>query len=240
MSFDTWLHLKLEPHGWAVEAVLRLVMAAVAGGLVGMERQVRGREAGLRTYLLVCTGAAMAMIVSVSFAFGNWTARPGYNITVDPARIAYSVMAGIGFLGAGTIRHEKGLTVGLTTAAGLWCVTAVGLGIGFGLYTVGAAATALLLAALWLLSFVDDVLPRTFFRLITVRRPWVPESVNETLQRFKDAGVKIIDSRFHRSQDLQRVDIAVRIAFRSFPLFERLERDLAADPTLDLISVEPA
>ena len=132
------------------------------------------------------------------------------------------------------------MTVGLTTAAGLWCVTAIGLGIGFGLYTVGIAATVLVLMALWLLSFVDNVLPRTRYCVITVRRPWAPGCVNEALQRLKDAGVEIVDSRFHRSQDLQRVDITVRIAFRSFPLLDRLERDLAADRTLELISVEPA
>ncbi|MGH7176673.1 MAG: MgtC/SapB family protein, partial [Tepidisphaeraceae bacterium] len=106
------------------EALLRLVLAAVFGGLIGMERELRGRQAGFRTYLLVCLGSTLAMIVSIEFAVHPWHAQSlnqGVNINVDPARVAYGVMTGIGFIGAGTFVQSKGSVRGLTTAAGLWC-----------------------------------------------------------------------------------------------------------------------
>src|SRR4051794_25264282 len=93
---------------WPGEEVLRLLVAAVAGGLVGLEREVRGRQAGFRTNLLVAVGSALVMIVSISFATRNWQHDQGFNINVDPARIAYSIMTGIGFLGAGTIVKSNG------------------------------------------------------------------------------------------------------------------------------------
>src|SRR5438874_10838286 len=91
-----------------VEAFVRLILAGVMGGLVGIERELRGRQAGFRTYLLVCVGSALVMIVSAQMAIHPWQAQTkneGVNINVDPARIAYGVMTGIGFLGAGVIVH---------------------------------------------------------------------------------------------------------------------------------------
>src|SRR3954467_3533462 len=106
--------------GSATESILRLLLALVAGGLIGLEREVRGRQAGFRTYILVCMGSALVMIVSTAVAVFPWPShgRPGVNINVDPARIAYGVMTGIGFLGAGVIVHQKNAVRGLTTAAG--------------------------------------------------------------------------------------------------------------------------
>src|SRR5438128_1990506 len=122
-------------YGWPVYMLMRLLMAMVAGGLVGLERELRGRQAGFRTNLLVCLGSALVMIVSNSIAVADWAARDVHvNVNVDPARIAYGVMTGIGFLGAGTIIKSGGSVRGLTTAAGLWCVAAIGLAAGFGMY----------------------------------------------------------------------------------------------------------
>src|SRR5690242_21632505 len=91
--------------GWPLESFLRLIVAAIAGGLVGLERELRGRQAGFRTNMLVCIGSALVMIVSAQVAVYDWPShnKPGVNINVDPARIAYGVMGGIGFLGAGVI-----------------------------------------------------------------------------------------------------------------------------------------
>src|SRR4051812_20648734 len=92
--------------GWPTEAVLRLLLAAVIGGLVGIEREIHGREAGFRTNMLVALGSALTMLVSIEFARHHWqpqTSNQGVNINLDPARIAYGVMTGIGFHGAGAI-----------------------------------------------------------------------------------------------------------------------------------------
>src|SRR3954470_5425674 len=131
-QWDSQIHNWVVQFGVPAEDFLRLVLAGAMGGVVGIEREVRGREAGFRTYLLVCVGSALVMLVSVQMAIHPWQAQSkneGININVDPARIAYGVMTGIGFLGAGVIVHQKGAVRGLTTAAGLWCMAAVGLSV---------------------------------------------------------------------------------------------------------------
>ena len=115
--------------------ILRLVLAAVLGGLVGLEREVNGREAGVRTYLLVSLGSALIMILSQYLAFG--LTGNGGAVRVDPGRIAAQAVTGIGFLGAGVIIRYGNSIRGLTTAACMWVTCAVGLSIGAGYYLYG-------------------------------------------------------------------------------------------------------
>jgi len=121
-----------------VDMVLRLLMAALAGGIIGYERESADKPAGLRTNLLVCVGAALITIVSVH----------GFGITSDPSRVAAGVVVGIGFLGAGTIIRYRGAVLGLTTAATVWSVAAIGLALGAGLYLVGGVTALVVLLAL--------------------------------------------------------------------------------------------
>lgn len=123
--------------------ILRLILAAILGGLIGYERNFRSKEAGLRTHMLVSLSSALIMLVS---QYGFYEVIQDY-IRVDPSRIAAQVVSGIGFLGAGVIFKEKGSIKGLSTAAGLWGVAAIGLSVGAGLYTLGIAATILILIA---------------------------------------------------------------------------------------------
>src|SRR3954470_13200608 len=117
-QWDIAIHQRIvSSFGAPLEDLARLIMAAIAGGLVGIEREVRGRQAGFRTNLLVCVGSALVMIASQRIAYHDWPKQPGVNIQVDPARIAYSIMTGIGFLGAGTIIKDGNNIRGLTTAA---------------------------------------------------------------------------------------------------------------------------
>ena len=128
------------------ELLLRLALAGVLGGLIGLERELREREAGLRTHLLVSLGSALFTIVGAY----------GFNATIrtDPTRIAAQIVTGIGFLGAGAIIRQ-GLSVrGLTTAATLWVVAAVGLATGAGYYSGAVIATALVLVALYPLRII--------------------------------------------------------------------------------------
>ncbi|MDN3513575.1 MAG: MgtC/SapB family protein [Candidatus Brocadia sp.] len=121
------------------EIVIRLVAAAFLGGLVGFERERLNLAAGLRTYMLVCLGSALVIIVS-AFGFNDILGTP--SVVLDPSRIAAQVISGIGFLGAGTILFLwQEIIRGLTTAAGLWAVAAIGLAIGSGLYIPGSAAS---------------------------------------------------------------------------------------------------
>jgi len=123
--------------GFNVYSVLfRIVLAALAGGLIGRDRAKHGRAAGIRTHILVCVGAAMTALTGIysMYTFG----------TGDPLRIAAQVMSGIGFLGAGMILvRNRTIVTGLTTAAGLWATASIGIALGCGFY-IGAAAAALL------------------------------------------------------------------------------------------------
>lgn len=128
------------------EIILRLFLAAVLGGAVGIDRQRYEWAAGLRTHMLVCLGSALITIVS---AYGFTGVQMEGHISLDPSRVAAQVVSGIGFLGAGTIlflKHE--VVKGLTTAAGLWTVAGIGLAIGGGLYFAAGAATVLVLIIL--------------------------------------------------------------------------------------------
>ncbi|KQQ29237.1 methyltransferase [Methylobacterium sp. Leaf123] len=127
------------------EMVARLVLAGALGSVVGFERERLLWAAGLRTHMLVCVGACLFMIVS---AFGFSDVLGQKNVTLDPSRIAAQVVSGIGFLGAGTILLRGEVVKGLTTAASLWAVAAIGLAVGGGLYVAGIAATILVVGIL--------------------------------------------------------------------------------------------
>lgn len=129
-----------------VDTAIRLLLSILLGGLVGYERQASNKAAGLRTHVLVCMGSCMIMILSVNVYY---TVEGQTN--ADPARLAAQVISGIGFLGAGTIMKEGPLVTGLTTAASIWVVSAIGLAVGFGYYSGAILATILAFVTLSLL-----------------------------------------------------------------------------------------
>ncbi len=124
-----------------LEMSLRLLLAAALGAIIGYQRERAGKPAGLRTYILICAGAALFTIVSIY----------GFSAAGDPARVAAGIVAGIGFLGAGAIiRSGHGIVAGLTTAATIWAVAGIGLAAGTGLYLVATVATVIVLIILFL------------------------------------------------------------------------------------------
>jgi len=147
--------------GW--DALLRLAIACGLGAAIGFEREIRDREAGIRTHLLVSLGSALFTIVS-AYGFHAFLASGDNIVRTDPTRIAAQIVTGIGFLGAGAIIRE-GLSIrGLTTAATLWVVAAIGMACGAGYYWPAAAATLLTIFALWPLRILA-------YRLIEQIRP---------------------------------------------------------------------
>jgi putative Mg2+ transporter-C (MgtC) family protein len=133
--------------GWD-DNLARLSLAAVLGGAIGFERELRDREAGLRTHLLVCLGSALFTIVS-AYGFREFLTSGDQVIRADPTRIAAQIVTGIGFLGAGAIIRQ-GLSVrGLTTAATLWVSAAIGIAAGAGYYSGAVLGTVVTLIALW-------------------------------------------------------------------------------------------
>lgn len=239
-SFDNWIHGWLMLGGWATEAVFRLILAGILGGLVGFERELRGREAGFRTNILVGLGCALLMIVSIRFASVPWLVEGQYNINIDPARIAYGVMTGIGFLGAGAIiKHFNGVR-GLTTAAGLWCVAAIGLSCGLGLYIVSIMAAGLVLGALALLNTVEKRLPRRRHRRLILRMPWNSTYRTELVKKLESAGIAIIDQAYHRHENLADMDVTIDIGYTDPAKFDALEAELREGEQVKLMVSERA
>ncbi|MCU1301899.1 MAG: MgtC/SapB transporter [Candidatus Sulfotelmatobacter sp.] len=132
--------------GFVTSSLARLLLAAILGGAIGLERQLKHRPAGLRTNMFICFGAAMFTILSSGLA----------GTPSDSARIAAQIIPGIGFIGAGCILHNRGLTSGLTTASTLFVVASVGMAAGGGLYVTAFFATAVALLALFLLGRVEN------------------------------------------------------------------------------------
>jgi putative Mg2+ transporter-C (MgtC) family protein len=133
----------MTPQDWNL--ILRLLIAAILGSVIGADRERLAWAPGLRTHMLVCVGACLFMIVS---AFGFSDILQTRNVILDPSRVAAQVVSGIGFLGAGTILLRGEVVRGLTTAASLWSVAAVGLAVGGGLYVEAVAATLVILIIL--------------------------------------------------------------------------------------------
>lgn len=134
-----------------LEFIFRLFLAGVLGALIGLDREYRAKEAGYRTHFLVSLGSALLMIVS-QYGFMEIITHEGVNL--DPSRIASQVVTGIGFIGAGTIIFQKQIVRGLTTAAGIWVTSGIGMAIGAGMYWLGTSAAILTLVGLELLSYL--------------------------------------------------------------------------------------
>lgn len=148
------------------EIIIRLLIGAVLGGIIGFERSAHGRPAGFRTHLLVCVASVLIMIVSEYYHYLSFM-DTSY-IRVDPARLAAGAITGVGFLGAGVIIKTGVNVQGLTTAACLWIVSAIGLSIGSGLYTAGIASFVITFMTLWLFRLIEDKMLRLSYRFMTV------------------------------------------------------------------------
>ena len=195
------------------DALLRLVVAAGLGGAVGLERELRDHEAGFRTHLLVALGACVFTLVS-AYAWTEWTFSTREGIVFDPTRIAAQIVTGIGFLGAGAI-IVRGINVrGLTTAATLWVVAAIGMAAGTGYYAVAVGATALVLVSLGPLKIVSA-------RMLSRVRPeeaelainLAPGGVGATvLARIEEAGGVINSVEFG---DERTMDVVLRASRRA-------------------------
>jgi putative Mg2+ transporter-C (MgtC) family protein len=137
------------------EALGRVSLALIAGAILGFEREIQDKPAGLRTYALVSQGAALFMVLGVMLSEAGY----GERVSVDPSRIASTVVQGIGFIAGGVIFTIGSRVNGLTTAAGIWVAAAVGLLIGCGFYILGFGSVIMAIAALRLLSILGRRLP---------------------------------------------------------------------------------
>ena len=198
-----------------IESISRLFIAAVLGGIVGLERDKHGRSAGLRTHLLVSMGAALFMILSTKIAGIEIPIKHGVSRLADPGRIAAQIVTGIGFLGAGVIMKE-GVTVrGLTTASCLWMAAAIGMASGGGFYQLAITTTIFTLIALVFLRYIFVFYKRDSYRTLNL---WLPidSDINQIIDAIK---IKSLSIRFFSvDKDYQnnicKLNIAIRIYHR--------------------------
>jgi putative Mg2+ transporter-C (MgtC) family protein len=169
------------------EFILRLFVAALLGGAIGLEREYRAKEAGFRTHFLVALGSALFMIIS-QYGFGTVLSELG-KASFDPSRIASQVVTGIGFIGAGTIIFQKHVVRGLTTAAGLWVTSAIGLTCGAGMYMLASTATILVLICLEAMNFMLHKFGTKIIE-VTFSSP-SKDNIQQILRTLKEKGVDI-------------------------------------------------
>ena len=189
-----------------MEFIFRVFVAALLGGIIGFEREYRAKEAGLRTHFLVAMGSALFMILS-QFGFESQLGMP--TISLDPSRIASQVVTGIGFIGAGTIIFQKHVIKGLTTAAGLWVTSAIGLTCGSGMYLLAVTATLLVLLCLETIYFV---LLRFGSRNISVTISTAErENINRVIERLRKDNVSMDSYEMKKQNGLYTVSMELKV-----------------------------
>lgn len=205
--------------------VLRLVLAMFAGGLIGIEREMKGKPAGMRTNMLMSVGSCLLMLLSLD-VFRGYKGPMG-----DPARLAAGVVMGIGFLGAGTIIQSRFSVQGLTTAATLWLVAAIGLVIGWGDYLLAGAATALILLTLTVMSGLQRFAPSRRRHIIQFELPIKPPRMPAVKQALNRLDLDIEDMK------LQRDDGAIIVAMEYVATAKRHERVREALAAIDDVEI---
>jgi putative Mg2+ transporter-C (MgtC) family protein len=196
------------------EILVRVGLAAALGGAVGLEREIREREAGLRTHMLVSVGAALFTLVS-AYAWSDFNFSTREGVTFDPTRIAAQIVSGIGFLGAGAIIRQ-GLSVrGLTTAATLWVVAAIGMASGAGYYVAAVLTTALVLVSLWPVRILAHRFTPRFQAEEGRRVVELPAGTPtaSVVAAVEEAGGSVRSLEFQQEDDRKRVDIRVRMQY---------------------------
>lgn len=209
--------MSFELSGDYLTLILRVLVAAVLGGLIGLERDVHGRAAGLRTHLLVSMGAAVFTVLSEVIGLLRIFQVEAGQVTFDPGRIAAQVVTGIGFLGAGAILKD-GLTVrGLTTAACLWVAAAVGMACGAGFFNIAFAATLFAIVALVLLKGIERLYPKDTYRTLTVVTTMETE-IGRLVETVRTKSIHVLFVDFERNYETgtMTAHLAIRLFERSF------------------------
>ena len=200
-----------------VEVIGRLLLASLLGGLVGLEREVHGRPAGVRTYLLLSLGSALIMVIS-EYLFVKFQGQiPGVAVSVDPGRIAAQAITGIGFLGAGVILRYKDTIRGLTTAACVCVVCAVGLAIGGGFYLFGTLVTGLTVTSLLILKKVEKMLKRDWYKEMEVISEDLPGQIDRIQEVIDKYNFKVINQGIRK--DLQKKELTAYFLLRLRTVF---------------------
>jgi len=221
-----------------VEILLRLAAAAALGSMVGFERERLLWAAGIRTHMLVCVGSCLIMIVS---AYGFAGVLEQDHTVLDPSRVAAQVVSGIGFLGAGSILARGEIIKGLTTAASIWTVAAIGLAIGGGLYFAGTASTILILIILAGVKPLEEAYrarnQTVHFKITAERGALSPEELRQTLSlRVSQIKRFVVESRNGDEGNDEILVLLNKVSSQDIADFKNRLNDIPAIRRVDLIS----
>jgi len=219
--FDfSWLQQVVVVNG----AIFRLLTASVLGGLIGLEREVKRRSAGVRTNLLICMGAAFFTLLSAVLA-GDGSPNKG--------QVASNIVQGIGFLGAGLIIHNRSRISGLTSAASVWVVASIGMACGAGLLAAAAIATIIVIIALELVGFLERRASIKIYSLVyEARGSDETAMLHSILDAMDKAGERLADFATNAIGDLQRVSFTIVATKRQH---ERIRGELLSEPAINAL-----
>lgn len=218
------------------ELVLRILVGAVLGGVIGLERDIHGRPVGFRTYMIVAMAAATFMVISAHFVFYQRYGE-GDHVEVDVSRIAASVVSGIGFLAGGAILRT-GITIqGLTTAAALWLVTAIGMCAGSGMYALAVAVAVMGLLALGLLRLFEGKHAAGYRRVIWLELSGGLAGLQHVLDQFADSGVVFTEVDYSKAVAENKMEVTFEARIRQEVGMQDLIQKLEQDPNVRRIKV---
>jgi len=194
--------------------VLKLLLAGMLGGIIGWERERHGRSAGFRTNILVCIGACLMMLVSEHIQTKYAHLGSQSVIRLDPARIAAQIVTGIGFLGAGAIIKWGASVRGLTTAACLWIVAALGMAVGCGFIIPAVATVVLALIILLVLKAVSQRVRHHYYRLIRIEVSGAEDRLDQIERLMEEHGLKVQDVRTDMDKGRDRITYEIPVRYR--------------------------
>jgi len=207
------------------EIIMRLLLGTLFGGVIGLERQVHGRPAGFRTHILVCIAAVLIMLVSEYYQYLS-SIDPSY-IRIDPGRIAAGALAGVGFIGAGVVL-KAGLSIqGLTTAACIWVVSAIGLAIGSGLYLAGAVTFVITIFSLASLRSVERKMPKLTYRFLTITAD-LDADEDQIISVIKKNDLSVVNIDYEQCTDSGIIIFHITVSFYRYHSLKALINELSA------------
>ena len=203
-------------------SIVKLLIASILGGIIGWERERRGRPAGLRTHILVCVGVTLMMVVSEHIFEKYKTFADNSILRVDPARIAAQVVTGIGFLGAGTIMRFKATVRGLTTAASLWVVAGIGLAVGSSCYVPALLTTFLAFFALFFLPLLEREIKRDAYSTLKVRISGSESNFTSIMEILKGHSMVLQHYEFERDLAKNEVQYNINVRYKDESLVSKV------------------
>ncbi len=188
---------------WQLHLIFRMLVACLCGIVIGFERKNRAKEAGIRTHCIVACASALMMIIS-KYGFGDLLDNNIYplaDVRLDPSRMAQGIVTGVGFLGAGIIFIQRGAIRGLTTAAGVWATSGIGMAIGSGMYIIGISGTALVLLAQLILHSKNLFMAAHKTKTLKIFGVTTPGFQAETSGRLRPLQISITDVSISKNED---------------------------------------